>query len=229
MDLKKIETDLIKEAGHLSFFGFFAQQNPQAFLSFNRLLNAYDFTNIVELGTFGGGFSALFAIYAFNSNRKLTESGGEFDYYAKRANSQHHKNPKKFYTYDWVTKDSEQIKFLLSLGAEFKQMDTLHNENNINYIGDIIQKPGRTLLLCDGGNKIGEIHLYSKFLKSGDFIMAHDWAYDDDAFENNKKNDIWFWKEITNEDIKDVLETNSVERIYADEFDNVAWFCGKKK
>ena len=33
----------------------------------------------------------------------------------------------------------------------------------------------RALIFCDGGRKPQELQTYTKILKKGDFIMAHDW------------------------------------------------------
>lgn len=42
-------------------------------------------------------------------------------------------------------------------------------------IVDLIQSDKRVLLYCDNGNKIQEVHMYAKYLKSGSLLGVHDW------------------------------------------------------
>ena len=58
----------------------------------------------------------------------------------------------------------------------------------INLIKTNIQKEGKTLLFCDGGDKKCEFNTFSPFLKDGDFIMLHDYAHDKEFF-NREIND----------------------------------------
>lgn len=57
---------------------------------------------------------------------------------------------------------------------------------------------GKTLLLCDNGDKAREMQIFAHCLKPGDVLMAHDYAYSKEFFEINK-----FWRtcEITDADI----------------------------
>lgn len=43
-------------------------------------------------------------------------------------------------------------------------------------VESFIKREGTTLILCDGGSKINEFNILSKYLKSGDIIMAHDYV-----------------------------------------------------
>jgi hypothetical protein len=52
------------------------------------------------------------------------------------------------------------------------------NEESVSEIKNYIETGGKTLLFCDGGFKNQEFNIYSKFLKSGDHIMLHDF-FDD--------------------------------------------------
>lgn len=77
---------------------------------------------------------------------------------------------------------------------------------------------GRTLLLCDGGNKIEEVAVFSKYLKSGDMIMAHDFAVDRDT---HKLLDLWKACEIMAEH----MDLDGLERVkrWSDLFEKVVW------
>lgn len=224
-------------ASHTCFFGSFAQQNPAAFLSFNRLLNSENFDLIIELGTHDAGLSTMFALYSFLScNPAQSDDPNEPVLY---KNHTHHRRCKNFITFDYKVRDKTAIAVLKHLGGQFIQADTLNDQSRIAEIQSLIaaKELGRVLLLCDGGNKKKEFELYGSALKKGDFIMLHDWAKDEQAFESNKQNDIWHGWETRWENgqgdteqfgIKELCEKHNVEPIYAEEFDKVAWFCGRK-
>jgi hypothetical protein len=234
--LQQVEQNQIRGA-FLSIYGGFAQQNPLALVSINRLLNAHNFDTIVELGTHTGGLSLLFALYCLNSRTPATCVNSREP--SLCVNQTHHKRPKQFHTFDYVIRDEARLDLLAKMGASFYQRDTLTDQTTIDAIRALLSNPasGTVLLLCDGGNKKLEVELYGGSLKPGDFIMAHDWAYDEAAFERNKREGIWMswetrWENGTKPEeqfgLKDACEANGIEPIYADEFDKVAWFCGRK-
>lgn len=111
----------------------------------------------------------------------------------------------------------------------------VENVFNSNYtevkqdVVDFIRKDGTTIVLCDGGYKIGEFNLLSNFIKEGDFILAHDYSENKDVFETEINRKKWNWFEISYEDIKQsCLDNNLVS--YDDEiFKNVVWVCKIKK
>lgn len=226
MNLKEREFQEISNS-HWQFFGCFMQQNPNAVLSLNRLINNHNFKNIIELGTHDGGLSTLFAIYCFGSNfNAFASHANEPSLY---KNKTHHKDPKKFYTFDIFLRDIPRIKLITELGAIFKQIDFLNNVDHIEYVKSLISLPGKTLLLCDGGDKIKEFEIYSSSLKTGDIIMAHDWAKDEEAFNKIKDNNIWnCWESKWERGIKESCEKNNIRQIYSEEFDSCVWFCGVK-
>jgi hypothetical protein len=233
--LQQNEKKILASLNHYSFFGAFAQQNPKSYLSINRLLNARNFDTIIELGTHDGGLSALLAFYCFLSkNKSYCENSSEPSLY---KNSTHHKSPKQFYTFDIVKRDLSMINLIDGLGGTFLQLDTLHNKANIASIGELIKRGGSTLLICDGGDKKAELDLYGGFLKTGDVVMAHDWAKDKEAHQRNKDSGTWSgweirWENGVAEDeqfgIKDICEKHKIMQIFSEEFDDCAWFCGVK-
>lgn len=224
--------------GHLSYWGAFAQQRPSAFLSFNRLLNAHNFDTIVEIGSHDFGLSTMFALYCYLSRRPaICDNPNEPVLYKNRT---HHRSPKSFYTYDIVVRDQTAAAVIEELGGVFEQRDTLTDQASIDHIKSLVSNPasGTVLFLCDGGNKKREMELYSPALKSGDFIMCHDWAYDQQAFEKNKREGIWGSWETRMKNgvgpdqqfgIEEILIRNGIEQVYAEEFDSAVWFCGRKK
>lgn len=233
-ELRQIETAQIGNA-YWPFFGAFCQQNPNAFLSLNRLLNAHNFDTIIEIGTHTAGLSMFFALYALQScNPSQSDNPNEPTLF---VNNSQHRIPKKFYTFDNIVRDKTAIRIVKHLGGIFEQRDALFDQNSIEYIKGLIKNGGSVLLLCDGGNKKKELELYGSALKTGDFVMLHDWAYDNAAFELNKRAGVWFshetmWEDGVEEDrkfgIKDLCEKYNIQPIYREEFDKVAWVCGVK-
>lgn len=60
--------------------------------------------------------------------------------------------------------------------------------------------------MCDGGNKIKEFEIFSTLLKKDDVIMAHDFSYDLDYYNQHMRK---IWKnikklEISDSDIKQI-------------------------
>ncbi len=229
------EQSLVR-AGHVPFFGCFGQQTPAAFLSINRLLNVHSFDTIIEIGSHDFGLSTPLALYcALSRMPAQCDNANEPVLY---KNNTHHKRPKTFYTFDYVLRDRNAALMIQYLGGHFKQADMLTNETNIEDLRSLIRSSGSVLLLCDGGCKKRELDLYGEALKNGDFVMLHDWAYDDVAFDRNKREGIWMSHETKWEDgigegqqfgIKALCERYGIHQVYAEEFDKVAWFCGQKQ
>ena len=96
-------------------------------------------------------------------------------------------------------------------------------------IYNIIKNGGKTLILCDGGDKKYEFNLISDFLKKGDFLMAHDYCDSKIVFDNLIKNKIWNWFEISYEDIKDKITENNLEEYNVIDFQKAVWACYRKK
>lgn len=90
---------------------------------------------------------------------------------------------------------------------------------------DFIKSEGLTIVLCDGGWKKGEFNILSNFLKEGDFILAHDYAENENTFRDNIYKKIWNWHEIQLSDISDACLKNNLEYYKKETFENVAWTC----
>jgi len=96
-------------------------------------------------------------------------------------------------------------------------------------VESFIKREGTTLILCDGGSKINEFNLLSKYLKSGDIIMAHDYVDTNENFLKNYKNKIWNWREIGDEHIKNTCEKYNLKSYMKETFDKVVWVCKIKE
>lgn len=102
------------------------------------------------------------------------------------------------------------------------------DEQAKNKITQYIQQEGLTIVLCDGGCKKCEYNILAPLLKKGDIIMAHDYAPDQNFFEQNIKDKIWDWMEIEDKDIKDISEKYNLVPYNQEEMLSIAWNCRKK-
>lgn len=103
-------------------------------------------------------------------------------------------NIRKF-SYWGVEKDASIIHDHVLSSGKIIIGDILHPDT----IASITRTYSKTLIYCDGGNKIEEMKFYHEFLKSGDIIMCHDFWHgwdvtDIPGFENNTgdcKPEVW--------------------------------------
>jgi len=95
-------------------------------------------------------------------------------------------------------------------------------------VEDYISEKGQVLVLCDGGNKIKEFDVFSKLLKSGDIIMAHDYSYDEAMYRAYIRENVWRWCELQYKDIAFAVETQNLEPVLTEEFQEAVWTCWKK-
>lgn len=73
-------------------------------------------------------------------------------------------------------------------------------------LGSFAGQPGRTVIVCDGGNKPAEVKMAAELAKSGDIILAHDYAPDRQRWLSHYRGRIWNWCEITDAHIPDRLK-----------------------
>jgi cephalosporin hydroxylase len=100
---------------------------------------------------------------------------------------------------------------------------------NEQEVKDYIKTEGPTIVLCDGGSKINEFNILSKFLKPGDIIMAHDYSPTMDYFETYNKDKIWNWCELFDEDVSEACDNYNLQPYMSDDFTKVVWLCKIKK
>ena len=118
-------------------------------------------------------------------------------------------------TYEWLEVNNESIDF--RLGDCF-------DPKIIQEIECLIKDNGKTLLLCDGGDKTKEFNLYSNFLKTGDVIMCHDYAHNIDEYYSIISSINWETApESSLESIKDSVKINNLKPYHYDMFKHVLW------
>ena len=137
--------------------------------------------------------------------------------------------PCEVLTYD--IHDKSWYKDLIEMGIDVRIKNVFLENYTVveNEVIDFIKSEGTTVVLCDGGDKIREFNILSNYLKSGDFILAHDYAENSEIFKEQIYLKIWNWHEIKDSDIKDASDRNELEIYNKDEFDSVVWTCRVKK
>ena len=96
-------------------------------------------------------------------------------------------------------------------------------------IVEYIQRPGPTILLCDGGDKPREFNAAAHFLKPGDIIMAHDYAPDQSYFQQYVNGKIWNWHETWDAQIQGAYTACNLKPYMAQSFRDVVWACARKE
>lgn len=154
----------------------------------------------MEIGTYFGGLSVFLKILALNT-------GAEFVTYDINAEQVLYPHLFKQLDIDFVVGDMWQ---------------------NLDKIGERIASPGLSLVLCDGGNKPREVLELSRFLKSGDIIMSHDYFPSKEYYEKNNCSRFWCSPEITDEHMRPAVEKYNLQPYMQDVFMKASWMCRRK-
>ena len=198
---------------HLSYKGLGTEQNPNIIYPFNELIASVKPSRIIEIGTFAGGLTLILRTILDNNNLE-------------------HSNITTYDVHDptYLLPIIEDIPNVIAKTKNLfsSNYSDFNDEESKSEIVDLIKSSGTTLLLCDGGCKKCEFNLLSDYLKPNDIIMAHDYAPNQEYFENTMKGKIWNWLEISDSDIIDCCVRNGLESFMAQDFLNVAWLCKRK-
>lgn len=201
--------------GFISYRGIVALQAEGVVSAFRSLIERSQPSQILEIGTSNGGLTLLISDLISELGLKC-----------------------HLRSYDIEDYVSDMVKELITTSNPSSELIT-KNLFNSNYTGfsdggkeeleDYIQRPGTTVVLCDGGYKVGEFNLISGLIKQGDIIMAHDYSKNEEHFEEKIKNKIWNWMEVQEKDIDESCTKYNLEPYMAQEFANVVWVCKIKK
>lgn len=96
--------------------------------------------------------------------------------------------------------------------------------SNFEVIGQLVSNSKRTLVLCDGGNKVLEFNSMVPYLNPGDIIMAHDYAKNVVKHMENIEEGRWNWWEFNDSNIPDAELFIPIEC-----FDKYVWCIREKK
>ena len=145
------------------FFQFGMAQTLTAPLALNMHIHRHPkINNIIEFGTGCGALTLLFGMAMIQRKGNV-------------------------YTFDLNKPWESWHKAKQGLPVHYTQLDIFEHEKQIK---DLLQEGKQTLLFCDNGNKPKEVNVFSKYLKKGDLIIAHDWN-----------------QEIKHENIKNLIDT----------------------
>lgn len=186
--------------------GHACQQHHNVYSIFYNLINKEQPDRILEIGTSLGGFTAY--LHMLCKDLRLNTYIRSYDIHSR----------------PWFTD-------LINQGVDIRIKNVFYNNYTIidDSIKKMITEPGKIIILCDGGNKIGEFNVLSPYLKKDDLIMAHDYASDKEYFQQHIRNKIWNWHEIQDSDIIDSCQNYGLVPYMREEFLNVAWACFKKE
>ena len=198
----------LEEDDSLSAYdGHTCQQNHHCFEAFFNLLNEVRPVRILEIGTAMGGLT----IYL----KEMCEGLGLGT---------------EIRTYD--VDEREWYNDIRDRGIDLR-LENIFNDDYTEVLDteviDYIQQDGITLVLCDGGNKIGEYNLLSNYIKVSDIIMAHDYAYDSEVFQEKILKKLWNWHEISEIHISDCAARNNLIPYMQEFFDKAVWVSKVKQ
>ena len=157
---------------------------------------------IIELGTYQGGFSLFLHLASIMYGFK-------------------------FVTYDIEDKIFDK-KLFDSLIVDFRKKSIFTYEGE-KEVSKIIKTPGISVLFCDNGQKIKEFNNYARYLKSGDYILAHDYCFSRTKFFDEVKDRSWNSVEITYQDIEGTVKEHGLAPFMQDEWNKAAWGCFRKE
>ena len=190
-----------------SYQGHQAQQNPFAYETFYNFLKIIKPKRVLEIGTSSGGFTLF-----------LRSICTDLELETEIVSYEIHDRP----SYEFVRNQGLDIRIENIFGENWSSIVT---QEPIDYI----QQDGTTVVLCDGGYKIGEFNLLSEFIKPGDFILAHDYASTPEYFKEHVYLKLWNWHEIQDLDIEEAVKNNNLEPYMQEQFQEAVWVCKIKK
>ena len=194
---------------HLSYRNLSLEQRPEVVDVLESLFKNALPARIIEIGTFAGGLTLI--LRDLLNNIRMDDI--------------------IIHTYDISTPSYLINMNIANIDINIKNLfnpsynTLLDTEKKIQ---ELICQEGTTIVLCDGGCKKCEFNILSQYLKSGDIIMAHDYAPNELFFREHMINNIWNWMEINDSDIAQACVDHNLIDFMRDELLSVAW-VGKRK
>jgi len=202
---------LLSNTAHASYDCLAIEQNPNFIFYFDKLFKENTPNQIVEIGTYHGGMTKAIRDIAIQYNSDVNIF--TFDPKEPEYLLQH--------------KDILEINIYIQNLFSEDYSDFADNATK-NLATKLIQKNGRTYVLCDGGCKSCEFNLLAPLLKHGDIIMLHDYAESAEIFKKQILNKCWNWLEVQHEDIMNCCNEFSLRSLKNFETEKVGWGCFQK-
>lgn len=186
-----------------------AQQHENFFDVFKKFIREVRPDRILEIGTASGGTTMALNDIMNGIGKPNSVRGYEVNEHS---------------WYNILTEAGIDIRVYNVFNHEYNALAEDKKDEVVSYI----QQPGITLVLCDGGHKIGEFNELSNYLKVGDYIMAHDYSESKEYFQEHIQDKIWNWCEITEKNIEEASIRNNLKRYMSEEFQSIVWVCKVK-
>lgn len=180
---------------------YIAQQTKNAWELFEKFLLQEKFERIIEIGTGLGGLTSF--INDFSKDNNINTEIITFDVIKEKQN-------------------------LIDEGINSIRIDVF-DTNHTKKLNEFFITNKKILILCDGEQKPREFIHFSRYLKSGDFIMAHDYSISLNHFNENLNGKIWRWCQITEKDIENVSKEYNLVKYEKINFEDAMWVCKYKK
>ena len=198
-------TNLEQNDSLSAFKGHTAQQSHNVYQIFYDFISEVKPKRILEIGTALGGFTEFLKIITdeLELNTKiLSYDISEIPWYHQMIEKGIDVRVENIFNEDWSGVKQEVV--------------------------DFVKQDGVTIVLCDGGWKIGEFKIFSKLIKEGDYILAHDYSFSKEVYETEIKDKIWNWCEITESDIEQSVIDNNLKSYNQNKFSQAVWVCKLK-
>jgi cephalosporin hydroxylase len=194
--------------GYIDYQGYAAMQHVAAIDVFRRFIARVRPQRILEIGTAQGGFALAL--------RHLLDEAGLSEAVIKSLDINR---------LPWF-ETLEQSNLELITEDVFNPAYSALKKPDL--VIPFIREPGVTVVLCDGGYKIGEFNLLARYIKEGDYILAHDYIETETAFQQDFLGKVWDWHEVREVDIAESCREYGLEDYQRDEFGSVVWVCKKR-
>lgn len=189
--------------GYTIYNGLVCQQHQNYLSVFDKLIDEIEPEQIIEIGTANGGF--IFSLHEIALEKGIHTS---------------------IRTYDIGVCPNHALLDAVNIDQRTFNIFTDKWELNIYSIDDVgnfIKRDGKTLVICDGGNKPMEFNALAPLLKSGDHIIVHDYAQSYKSFVQDNLHKVWNWCECTYTDIEEAVEENQLMPFMYDEMKSIVW------
>lgn len=200
------ETRAVAKLGETRFFGLVMQQNVHGAAALDRAFkrleaSGVEVRRIVELGTGAGGLSVLLQLYALSRGAD-------------------------FVTYDVHPRTPTNAAFeRLSIDL---RVEDVRDPRVAAEIGRMLEGEGVSVLVCDGGDKVGDATRFAEHLKPGDYVLLHDYAESRETFARDIDGKLWSWCEVTEDALRE-LDARGFEEVLADVLHPAVWTCRTKR
>jgi len=191
--------------------GFAMNQNRLAVPTWSWAMEVYQPARIVELGSYNAAFATALGVHAWNLGRHAPDGIGC-----------------KVITYDrMVAPDQRFAPLSAFLGVQCRKCD-LYAPETIAEITELVRSPGRTFLLCDGGDKKLEVNTYAGIIKPGDVIAGHDYNAMAEMPHIPDPEKWWPWHELTKDHVAEAVTKAGLLPFHQDHFDMAGWLAYQK-